>query len=62
MLQLATQENGRLEVWAALKFKTIERLAIVHCTLVALRGYDTAVHVSRIRDFELDGEVEAFGG
>ena len=36
-------------------------LVIVHCTLLALRAYDTVDPVYNIRDFELAGEREAFG-
>ncbi|KKY26746.1 hypothetical protein UCRPC4_g01437 [Phaeomoniella chlamydospora] len=61
VLHILTRETGTLQKWAQIKFKSIERLVVVHSTLVAMRSYDTFVPISKIPDFELNGEEEVFG-
>ncbi|GAD95267.1 hypothetical protein NFIA_065690 [Paecilomyces variotii No. 5] len=51
-----------LHLWANLKFNTIEKMVLFFCTFLALRSQDMGKPVSRILDWELDGEEEIFGG
>ncbi|KAM5433719.1 hypothetical protein McanCB56680_005707 [Microsporum canis] len=48
--------------WANLQFSTFEYMVFFFCTFIALRGQDSSNPVSRIKDFELDGEELVFSG
>ncbi|KAH8426939.1 uncharacterized protein LDX57_004662 [Aspergillus melleus] len=63
-LQLCRRRRGKydLELWANLKFSTIEHMVLFFCTFLALRSQDCHKTVERIRDYELDDEEELFGG
>ncbi|OJJ51555.1 hypothetical protein ASPZODRAFT_57517 [Penicilliopsis zonata CBS 506.65] len=63
-LQLCRRRNAgsELELWANLKFHTIERMVLFFCTILALRSQDNGRPVERIRDYELEREEELFGG
>ena len=61
-LQLCRPTHRRdLVLWASLKFTTIERLVIFHCTLVSLRSHDAGRPMSN-QDHVLKHETEFFGG
>ncbi|KAL1957919.1 hypothetical protein VTO42DRAFT_5311 [Malbranchea cinnamomea] len=51
-----------MELWADLRFKSIERLVAFHNTFLALRGQDASHPVGNIKDAELDGEIQIYGG
>ncbi|KAK2757351.1 hypothetical protein FQN54_004865 [Arachnomyces sp. PD_36] len=57
-----TKTQDELELWAALRFSTIERMVLFFCTFIALRAHDCSKPVSDIPDYELSGEVELYGG
>ncbi|KAA8646268.1 uncharacterized protein ATNIH1004_007695 [Aspergillus tanneri] len=63
-LQLCRRRRGGYELvlWANLKFSTLEEMVLFFCTFLALRSQDAGRPVERIRDYELDDEVELFGG
>ncbi|OJJ85534.1 uncharacterized protein ASPGLDRAFT_65522 [Aspergillus glaucus CBS 516.65] len=62
-LELRRRRRGVAgEVWANLKFSTIERMVLFFCTFLAMRSQDCGRPVARIRDYELDDEVELYGG
>ncbi|PKY08365.1 hypothetical protein P168DRAFT_246889 [Aspergillus campestris IBT 28561] len=63
-LQLCRRRRGgsELVLWATFKFGTIEQLVLFFCTFLALRSQDSGRPIERIRDYELDDEVEIFGG
>ncbi|EGD99478.1 hypothetical protein TESG_06911 [Trichophyton tonsurans CBS 112818] len=48
--------------WANLQFSTLEYMVLFFCTFIALRGQDSSDPVSRIKDYQLDGEELVFSG
>ena len=48
--------------WANLRFPSYERMIIFFCTFLALKSEDTVSQIREVRDHELRGEEEVFGG
>ncbi|KAJ5155555.1 hypothetical protein N7492_008358 [Penicillium capsulatum] len=63
-LQLCRRRNGgsELVLWATLKFTDIESMVVFFCSFLALRSQDAGKPVVNIRDHELEGEDELYGG
>lgn len=63
-LQLCRRNRSgpELELWANLKFTTMERMVLFFCTFLALRSQDSGKPIRQIQDHELVGEKEIFGG
>ncbi|KAJ5648202.1 hypothetical protein N7490_004574 [Penicillium lividum] len=63
-LQLCRRKNSgkELVLWARLKFTTMECMVVFFCSFLALRAQDAGHPIDDIRDHELDGEEELFGG
>lgn len=55
-------DSYKSEMWARLKFTSMERLVVFHCTLLALRSQDEGRPFENIQDHELEGEQEIFAG
>lgn len=56
------KDRSKVELWAILKFSTIERLVVFFCALVALRSQDAGRVIQDLKDKELAQEEEYFGG
>ncbi|CAI7677416.1 unnamed protein product [Penicillium manginii] len=63
-LQLCRRRNSgkELHAWASLGFDTIESMVEFFCVFLALRSQDTTKALPDIRDYELEGEEEVYGG
>ncbi|KAJ5167973.1 uncharacterized protein N7482_003567 [Penicillium canariense] len=63
-LQLCRRRNGGSELilWASIQFTTIESMVAFYVAFLALRSQDAGHPVVNIRDYELDGEREIYGG
>ncbi|KAJ6028159.1 C2H2 type zinc finger domain protein [Penicillium herquei] len=63
-LKLCRRRNSGTELvlWASIPFTYMESLVVTFCTFLALRSADNGWPVEDIRDYELDGEDELFGG
>ncbi|KAJ5888010.1 hypothetical protein N7495_008051 [Penicillium taxi] len=75
MLEVVRDRNGcilrlcrrrrsgtELVLWASLKFATIENQVSFFSSFLALRSQDAGHPVEDIRDYELEGEEELYGG
>ncbi|KAI9786643.1 MAG: hypothetical protein M1839_006194 [Geoglossum umbratile] len=54
--------SGTSHLWANLKFKIYERMILFFCTFTALRAYGPADPMAEPSEFQLDGEIEKYGG
>ncbi|GLI73218.1 hypothetical protein PoHVEF18_001432 [Penicillium ochrochloron] len=63
-LQLCRRRHGgsELVLWASIQFTTIESMVAFYVAFLALRSQDAGHPVEDIRDYELDGEREIYGG
>ncbi|KAJ5738352.1 hypothetical protein N7493_001507 [Penicillium malachiteum] len=63
-LRLCRRRNSNTELvlWARIPFTSMECMVLTFCTFLALRSEDGGRPVDDIRDYELDGEEELYGG
>ncbi|KAI9864323.1 MAG: hypothetical protein M1813_003243 [Trichoglossum hirsutum] len=59
---LQVLRSGTVLLWANLKFKIYERMILFFCTFTALRAYGPADPMAEPSEFQLDGEIELYGG
>lgn len=56
------QADGKLDLWANLKFTCYERMVLFFCTAVAMKRQDWVQSPQGLQDFFQPGEEEEFGG
>ncbi|KAJ5390571.1 uncharacterized protein N7496_001639 [Penicillium cataractarum] len=63
-LQLCRRRHGgsELVLWASIQFTTMESMVAFYVAFLALRSQDAGHPVEDIRDYELEGERQIYGG
>lgn len=56
------RQDGKLDLWANLRFTLYERMVLFYCTLVALKRQDDVQAPKGLDDYFQPGEKEEFGG
>ncbi|KAK3203388.1 hypothetical protein GRF29_112g1144737 [Pseudopithomyces chartarum] len=56
------REDGRLDLWANLRFTLYERMVLFYCTMVAMKRQDETQTPQGLEDFFQPGERQEFGG
>ncbi|OCK83881.1 hypothetical protein K432DRAFT_379096 [Lepidopterella palustris CBS 459.81] len=54
--------DGKLDLWANLRFTLYERMVLFYCTAVAMKRQDRVTTPQGLEDFFQPGEKEEFGG
>lgn len=54
--------DGKLDLWANLRFTLYERMVLFYCTVVAMKRQDSVPTPQGLEDFFQPGEKEEFGG